>query len=274
MTNRLFVLLTLVSLIFAGCPSPESEERNRAFSGTLLFTSDGVIQRMDLQSGAITRFAEAHSPCATDQGTVVAVNESAGLVELSDNGTSRRVIVPIDRMNSSTHDDGFLDPQVRGERIAYHFAGNSFIVNRSTGAIIQVIDNASRPVWIDDNSVLLKQGDVLRRVDIATGESASSATIEGARDHSISPDRSRIALVEGKDLFVMNADGSNFKAIMSGHTELRYPVWSRDGSHIIVKDGCDLKLFKVSGGMVQSFKGRYFSFDEEHCPDTAQMNWH
>ena len=100
------------------------------------------------------------------------------------------------------------------------------------------------------------------------------ATINGARDHAVSPDRSRIALVEGKDLFVMNADGSGLKAIMSGHTELSYPVWSRDGTHIIVKDGCDLKLFKVSGGMVQSFKGRYFSFTDAHCPDASQLSWH
>jgi hypothetical protein len=232
----------------------------------VFFAHDGEIRKIDLVSTVITSIGEGHSPFVLRSGEVLASLAGIGLVKYSSNGATRTTIV------SSTQD--ISDPQLSpdGQRIAFASGVNTYIVT-ATGETIDSVINAVRPQWLSDAKLIIQQGDELLGFDMQTRTSNMIAKIGSGRDAAVSPDHSRIAFVEGKDLFTMNVDGSNLMIIMSGHTELRYPEWSRDGKNIVVKDGCDLKLFKVSGGMVQSFRGHFFSFTNAQCPDGGQLNW-
>jgi TolB protein len=267
MTNRLFVFLALLSLIFVGCPAPDEEGDNHGFQGTVYFTHDNEIRKIDLASTVITVIGAGHSPFVMSSGEVLASLPGVGLIRYSSNGSSRITIV------SSTQD--LLDPQMSpdGREISYCLDGNTYIVTMSGDPIDSVLDVA-RPQWLSDSRILFQRDHALYAFDMSTRSLSLIAAIENGRDPVVSPDRSRIAFVDGKDLFTINVDGSNHKIVMSGNTELRYPAWSQSGEYIVVKDSCDLKLFKVSGGMVQSFRGHFFSFTDEQCPDATQLDWH
>jgi hypothetical protein len=267
MTNRLFVLLALFSLVFAGCPAPDEEGDNFGFEGTVTFTSSGQIRKIDLKTGLISIVGDGHSPFVTSSGEVLAALPGVGLVQYSSNGSHRTTLV------AST--DDLSAPQLSpfGDRIAYASRGNVYIINAATLALVDSITNAMRPQWLNDHTILLQRSNELLSFDLHIRSVTRIALLDNGRDAAVSPDRTKIAFVEGKDLFVMNADGTSLKLIMSGHTELRYPAWSQNSERIVVKDGCDLKLFKVAGGMVQSFRGHFFSFTDAQCPDASQLSW-
>jgi hypothetical protein len=266
MTNRLFLLLALFTLVFVGCPAPDEEGDNFGFQGNVFYTSSGEIRKIDLANGRITAIGEGHSPFVTRSAEVIASLPDVGLVRYSANGASRTTI-----RSGSNITDPQLSPS--GSKIAYTHINDVYIIDAVTGAAIDSMLNVKRPQWISDTELLLHRGDELHLYRLSARTLTTITNIGSGRDPALSPDRSRIAFVDGKDLFTISIDGTNQKLIMSGHTELRYPAWSRDGERIVVKDGCDLKLFKVSGGMVQSFRGHFFSFTDAQCPDARQLSW-
>lgn len=283
MANRFFSLLRycaipLLSLVVIGCPAPE-DETDKGFHGLVYYSLNGNIRRINLSSGTIVTIAKGIAPTVTPSGKIVAVIDGVGLVEYENDGSHKRTIVTQDIAQSrEPHDDVFIDPQVssNGQYIAYEGVRGSIFIVDANGSFVHAIGDhmhpLKRPQWLPNGEMIAQGNDGLYKITTQFEVAGRIGDQSEIGQHSISPDGKKIAALIGGEVWIMNVDGTQSTRMMSG-SNVHYPTWSSSGKHIMVKDGCDMKLFPVDGGMVASFRGRYFSYKDDECPSEYQIDW-
>ena len=103
---------------------------------------------------------------------------------------------------------------------------------------IKVTENAFNFSWSPDGRLVYTSdadlGDVHLRIINADGTGGARLTNRGAFQPAWSPDGARIAFVtlDGKDLFLINPDGTDETSLTQGLSENDAPAWSPDGSRI------------------------------------------
>jgi len=103
-----------------------------------------------------------------------------------------------------------------------------------------LIPNATAPAWSPDGRLIAfdrktSRGD--RDLFIANADGSAIRRLDSVgssdeEDPSWSPDGSQIAYTDGDDIYVVDADGTNTRALTDDHLEATFPAWSPTGEWI------------------------------------------
>lgn len=103
--------------------------------------------------------------------------------------------------------------------------------------------------------LLFDDGAGLRSVAATGGAASTLSDVSYDFDPAVSPDGSRVAFVVNRDVYVMDADGSDRKALTTNGRFNTSPTWSPDGKRIVfsgggVAGGAELYSVPSTGGAV------------------------
>ena len=151
-----------------------------------------------------------------------------------------------------------------GERIAFaradaHFdvwvmnADGTGAVNLTPGAYDGQGTAGRNPTWSPDGTKIAF-GNPNGEIWTVTPDGSSRQNLtqtpvaEGTEsDPTYSPEGDKIAYINGNDLWVMNADGSNKQALSTDSEAERAPDWSPDGSEIVFQRGGEIWTIRPDG---------------------------
>jgi Tol biopolymer transport system component len=248
--------------------------RNPTWSpdGTLLayVAEDGSIHVIHPDGRAERTFRfpglNASGPAWAPDGGRLAAATGGGRLSIFDlaDGTTREIV------------DGGLESwsspmwSPDGSAIAYATRGGEIRLVRPDGSGGQVVARGGRAVWSPDGTRLAVI-DSPHTLTVVRADGSGARTLSrhlGAGVATWSPEGRRVAFVEGRlvrvgtegkndpiydtatDIYVANADGSSRRRVTHepGASEVRQPVWSPDGRHILYSasyDYNDLELYAV-----------------------------
>lgn len=272
--------LTYAALLFSLCVSacsddPTNPNSTTGLSGTLDIpesSSAASIVTIDLSSGASASTFDGQGPHRTPEGTVLMVRGNGDLVEATT--TQERVITAenTEYPNPEGYDDRFENPRLspNGGLIAYagtYLKYAVYVVDRATGALQFGIEPATnlegfrRPSWISDTEILVGgylDNPGLYVIDVETGDVGRiDDNLANPTDPVVSPDRSRMAFILNKHVWIMNLDGSGLRQISTSDGEEKMPTWSPDGKWILVSNAASLYAVSVDGNNVVDIMKTY-----------------
>jgi len=249
--------LSSIAVLLGAAVTLKPEAANPALSGTLTLSqvnwiTDETVAIVDvpLPDAELRRVANGAYPWRHEDGDLVFVQgcgSRANRLVIGDARGGARVVSPCssELENGTARSTRFefsrLSPDKRriaaevryvadvGDGMKYYYA--TVVVEDST--IIATWDGYAAPEWLPDGRLLLAaEGMYVTEISGSPQRLDDGSLTVGVNNMDLSPDGELIAFEWNQRLWVMGVDGGEYKEMMTGPHQYRFPAWSPDGNYI------------------------------------------
>ena len=290
--NRIYFGLLALSIALSSCSSTTTPANNPGISGTLYYNTLSELHKVNLATDKVTNISNTRGSNVLADGRILTVADN-GLAIISADGAQTQIIVKQqhDVPFNITFDDFFHDPQLSPDKLSIAYDDGKvspmcYVVDLS-GTLLWTIGDPTpnataryeRPVWGKDGSLYVqgkqtfnngifkidKNFQTIKRID---------PSLTAVAMPSVSPDGTTIAFVVNSDIWLMNTDGSNARALTTGKLSLTYPTWSPDGKWIAcLGPAFDIFFLPTAGGTIVMSSTAAPNLKSDEAIGGFEMDW-